>query len=290
MTVKSRIIQSLLKSEKLSTSQLSEMCGYQKTEIDHIHPQLAELESEGYFVIKFGKSSPRGRRPKIYAIKRDPVVITRIYENYPELERIIRTTDWILDEIIEDRFHVKDSEIKNEIKSMLQKSPHFFWLCISQLKIYDIIDQWNAINNVLLPNEDNESQKNADSKSLTFLKFYDFYAYCVFSDILNDENTTESWTYLQDIRQKMRDYHQDVTQNLQSYESMRVIMYTLSSIHNILMNEIAIDEYKPSLNQLNIEINHYLIFQERAKAVNTRDIELEREMIKIYEKIIKILG
>jgi hypothetical protein len=287
MTVKSQILESLLNADNLSTSQISEKCGYLKTEIDYIHSQLAKLESEGYFVVKLGKSNHPGRRPKIYKLKRDLKIITLIYKNYQELEEIIRTTDWVLEEISANRFEVQDSQLKNEIKNMLKKSPHFFRLCLENSEIEEIIDRWNIINNVMLPSETVDQEKIIDNTSLLYLKFIDFFAYCVFSDGLYGKIPDDSWKYLNDIRENMRYYHQDITQHFQSYESMNVMLYTLTSIQKIISNEVFVNEKMPWLNWLMNEINRFIVLKERASVIDYRDNQLEDEMIQIYENILK---
>lgn|GEM_PF-6587443 len=289
MMIKTKIIENLLKYDNLSTSQLAEKCGYSVNNIDHIHSQLIELQYEGYFTTKTGKSK-RGRKPKIYKIKRDLDIIIHIYQNHPELEFLIRTTEWIQDIIIDKRIDVEDIDLKNDIKKMLSTSPRFFWLHLSNQNILQLIDQWNKINNVLLPREEDEQQKIIDMKSRSYLQVIDFFAYCVFSDALANEITDDSWQYLQDVRGRMRDYHQDVTQYFQSFESMRLIMYAMFGTHKILYHEVIVDESKPKLNELMTEINKYILLQERENAIDFRDPEIQNEKIRAYNNIMKIFS
>lgn len=244
MSIKARIIENLLKYEQLSTSQLSKNCGYSTNDIDHIHTPLSELESEGYFIIKTGKKSKsqRGRRPKIYKIKQDIDTISQIFQNFLELEQEIRNTEWILINVIANRIKIDNTVLNNEIKNMLRKSPRFFQLFLEHSDISNIIEQWNEINNVILPNEGDEGGKKFDTNSLTYIKLLDFFAYCIFSDALSGPLSQDSLIYLQELRERLRDYHQNVTQYFKNYESMNLMMYTLTTIHKILSNEVGIDK------------------------------------------------
>jgi hypothetical protein len=289
MSIKTRIIESLLNIESLSTSQLSENCGYSAKDIDHIHTQLSELESEGYFVVKTRRKtqSCRGRRPKIYKIKQDMDTISRIFQNFPELEENIRNVEWILEKIIENRISIDDPEMINEVKNMLRKSPQFFQLFLEHTNISKTIEQWNEINNVLLPDGDDERRNNFDGNSINYIKLLDFFAYCIFSDALNRQLSQDSLNYLQDLRERLRDYHQNVTQHFQNYASMNAMMYSLTTIHKILSNEVVVDEKMVWLKWLTEEINKFELLRARIEVVGGKDAQLEEDMKQTYENIIK---
>jgi hypothetical protein len=247
------------------------------------------LESEGYFIVKTGRKtqSQRGRRPKIYKIKQDMITIAQIFRNFPELEENIRNIEWILEKIIENRISIDNPEIIKEVKNMLRKSPQFFQLFLEHTDISKTIEQWNEINNVLLPDGGDERGNNFDGNTLNYIKLLDFFAYCIFSDVVNKQLSQDSLNYLQELRERLRDYHQNVTQHFQNYASMNAMMYSLTTIHKILSNEVIVDEKMCWLKWFTGEINKFELLRARIEVVGGRDAQLEEDMKQIYENILK---
>ena len=170
---------------------------------------------------------------------------------------------------------------------MLRKSPQFFQLFLEHTDISKTIEQWNEINNVLLPNGDDERGNNFDGNTLNYIKLLDFFAYCIFSDALNKQLSQDSLNYLQELRERLRDYHQNVTQHFQNYASMNAMMYSLTTTHKILSNEVIVDEKMVWLKWLTGEINKFELLRARIEVVGGRDAQLEEDMKQIYENILK---
>lgn len=288
MRLKAKILLSLLKYNKLTTSQVADCCGYEGKPNKHgiVDESLKDLKRDGY-IISLGKlKQSTGRPPTCYSVKEDLEVVIKIYKDFPELHEELRRKEWVLDLILGKMSDIEDDEVK-EIRMMLNHSPNLFKLCLENPSVDEIAYLYRRYIKTpyMVDITMDDLGKNLGNGKLHISRsFHELFTFCVFLDYLEDKATNESFDFLRQVRENLQNEDMENQKFIISGEVMR----TLKAISGLVRSndwasmELLIQRVEEYQRNLDTYLKLVKQGEEHPK--------LQQELYKMYDTIAGTLG
>jgi len=280
---------SLLKHNKLTTSQVADFCGYKDKANKYgiVDGSLKELKRDGCIISPGKMKKSTGRPATCYSVKEDLEVVKRIYKDFPELHEGLRQKEWVSDLILGEISDIEDDEV-NEIKMMLNQSPNLFKLCLENNPAIDKIASLYRMHmktpSMVDIDEDIIGKNLGDNGLHMYRSFHELFTFSVFLDYLEGKATNESMIFMRQIREELLEEDRKIQNFIISVEVMKTLK---------VISELVRSGDWASMESLMVRIEEYHwkrdIYRNLAKQ-GEGDPEFEQELYGMYDSIARTLG